>query len=110
MQKHLSDIATAVTASRLMCFNALAAADAGLPTAGTAAMAKRFAQTQCQEAVFQAMNLLGAMGLSKEAGLERYYRDIRMIPVPDGTNEILALIHGREITGMEAFRGTTRGY
>jgi hypothetical protein len=29
-----------------------------------------------------------------------------MIPVPDGTNEILALIHGRELTGFEAFRGT----
>ena len=105
IQKNLSDIATAITASRLLCYSALATADAGLPAAGVAAMAKRFAQTHCQDAVFQAMNVLGAMGLSKEAGLERFYRDIRMIPVPDGTNEILALIHGRELTGMEAFRG-----
>ena len=57
------------------------------------------------EAVWQAMNILGAMGLSREAGMEELYRDIRMLPIPDGTNEILALIHGRELTGVEAFRG-----
>ena len=106
IQKQLSDIVTAITASRLLCYQALSLVDHGQPAAGAAAMAKRFAQTECQNAVFQAMNVLGAMGLSKEARIEQFYRDIRMIPVPDGTNEILALIHGRELTGMEAFRGT----
>ncbi len=53
------------------------------------------------------MNIFGAMGLSTEAKVEALYRDIRMIPVPDGTNEILALIQGRDITGFEAFRGLT---
>jgi len=105
VQKNLSDIATAITASRLMCYHALALVDQGRPAEGAAAMAKRFAQNACQDAVFQAMNVLGAMGLSTEAGIEALYRDIRMMPVPDGTNEILALIHGRELTGMEAFRG-----
>ncbi|MBI1989049.1 MAG: acyl-CoA dehydrogenase, partial [Betaproteobacteria bacterium] len=66
---------------------------------------KRYAQMACSEAVWQAMNVLGAMGLSREAGIEELFRDIRMLAVPDGTNEILALIHGRELTGMEAFRG-----
>ncbi|MEJ0068746.1 MAG: acyl-CoA dehydrogenase [Pseudomonadota bacterium] len=106
VQKNLSDIVTAITASRLMCFHALALVDQGQPADGAAAMAKRFAQNQCREAVFQAMNVLGAMGLSTEARLEAMYRDIRMLPVPDGTNEILALIHGRELTGLAAFRGT----
>jgi alkylation response protein AidB-like acyl-CoA dehydrogenase len=59
----------------------------------------------CSEAVWQAMNVMGAMGLSREARLEEMLRDIRMLPIPDGTNEILALIHGRELTGLEAFRG-----
>ena len=106
IQKNLSDIVTAITASRLMCYHALSLVDRGVPADGAAAMAKRFAQDQCREAVFQAMNVLGAMGLSTEARIEQLYRDIRMIPVPDGTNEILALIHGRELTGFEAFRGT----
>jgi alkylation response protein AidB-like acyl-CoA dehydrogenase len=104
VQRNLSDIVTAITASRLLCFDALAQIDRGQPADGAAAMAKRFAQNQCREAVFQAMNLLGAMGLSAEARLEEMYRDIRMIAVPDGTNEILALIHGRALTGLAAFR------
>jgi alkylation response protein AidB-like acyl-CoA dehydrogenase len=105
VQKNLSDIVTAITASRLMCQHALALVDRGEPADGAAAMAKRFAQNACRDAVFEAMNLLGAMGLATEARIEELYRDVRMIPVPDGTNEILALIHGRELTGLEAFRG-----
>lgn len=105
VQKNLSDIATAITASRLLCYYALSLADQGAAAEGPAAMAKRYAQNACQEAVWQAMNVLGAMGLSTEAKIEALYRDVRMIAIPDGTNEILALIHGREITGLEAFRG-----
>lgn len=108
MQKNLSDMATAITASRLMCYHALSLIDHGQPAEGAAAMAKRYAQNACREAVWQAMNVLGAMGLSTEARVEALYRDIRMVPIPDGTNEILALIHGRELTGMEAFRGSRR--
>lgn len=105
VQKNLSDIATAVASSRLLCYFALSMADHGAAGEGLAAMAKRHAQNECQKAVWQAMNVLGAMGLSTEGRIEALYRDVRMIPVPDGTNEILALIHGRELTGMEAFRG-----
>lgn len=106
VQKNLSDIVTAVTTSRLICHHALALIDRGMPAEGAAAMAKRHAQDSCREAVFQAMNVLGAMGLAVESGVEEIWRDIRMIPVPDGTNEILALIHGRELTGVGAFRST----
>ncbi len=108
VQKNLSDIVTAITSSRLLCYYALSQVDQGKPADGAAAMAKRYAQNACQEAVWQSMNVLGAMGLSTEARVEALYRDIRMIPIPDGTNEILALIHGRELTGMAAFRGTEK--
>ena len=105
VQKNLSDIVTAITTSRLLCYYALSVIDRGASGEGEAAMAKRYAQNACQEALWQAMNVFGAMGLSTEAKIEALYRDIRMIAVPDGTNEILALIHGRALTGMEAFRG-----
>ncbi|MEI9804721.1 MAG: acyl-CoA dehydrogenase family protein [Pseudolabrys sp.] len=106
VQKNLSDIVTAITTSRLLCYRALWTIDQGEDADGASAMAKRYAQMNCAEAVWQAMNVLGAMGLSREAGIEEIYRDIRMLPIPDGTNEILALIHGRELTGLEAFRGS----
>jgi alkylation response protein AidB-like acyl-CoA dehydrogenase len=105
VQKNLSDIATAITTSRLLCYYALSMIDHGAASEGVAAMAKRYAQNACQEAVWQSMNVLGAMGLSTEAKVEALYRDVRMIAIPDGTNEILALIHGRDLTGLEAFRG-----
>lgn len=50
------------------------------------------------------MHIHGAIGISAELGLEQLYRDIRMLPIPDGTNDILTLIQGREITDLEAFR------
>jgi alkylation response protein AidB-like acyl-CoA dehydrogenase len=105
VQKNLSDIVTAITTSRYLCYRTLWMMDQGEEVNGTAAMTKRYAQMSCREAVWQCMNIMGAMGLSREAGLEELYRDIRMLPIPDGTNEILALIHGRELTGFEAFRG-----
>ena len=55
------------------------------------------------------MNILGALGLSGEAGLERMYRDARMLSIPDGANELLALIHARELTGIAAFRDAKPG-
>jgi alkylation response protein AidB-like acyl-CoA dehydrogenase len=109
VQKNLSDIVTAITTSRLLCYHALSLIDQGGQADGAAAMAKRYAQNACREAAWQAMNTLGAMGLSTEARMEELYRDIRMLPVPDGTNEILALIHGRELTGIDAIRGAARG-
>ena len=105
VQKNLSDIVTAITTSRLLCYYALSMIDHGQATEGHAAMAKRYAQNACQDAIWQAMNLFGALGLATEGKIEALYRDMRMIAIPDGTNEILALIHGRDLTGMEAFRG-----
>jgi alkylation response protein AidB-like acyl-CoA dehydrogenase len=104
IQERLADIATLVETSRLLCYRALAVIDAGGRANGPSAMAKRYAMNACLEAVSLAMHVHGAMGISREAGLEQLFRDVRMLPIPDGTNEILTLILGRELTGMDAFR------
>jgi alkylation response protein AidB-like acyl-CoA dehydrogenase len=104
VQGRLADIATAVTTSRLICYHALSLIDDGLRADGTSAMAKRYATTACAEAISLAMQVHGAMGIAQETGLERLYRDVRMLPIPDGTNEILTLILGRELTGISALR------
>lgn len=108
VQLNLSDMQTTISASRLLAYQALDAIDRGDVSAGMAAMAKRFAQVQCGRVVWEAMNVMGSMGLSIEAKLEQHYRDIRMLATPDGTNEILALLHGRELTGISAFRDIKR--
>lgn len=104
IQKNLADIELAVTTSRLLCYFALDCMDRDVRANGTSAMAKRYATTACEQAISMAMHIHGAMGISTELGLERLYRDARMLPIPDATNEILTLIQGRELTGIEAFR------
>ena len=104
VQELLADITSAVTSSRLMCYYALSCIDKGERANHVSAMAKRFAVNSCQRAISLAMEVHGAMGLSREMGLEQLYRDARMLTVPDGTNQILTLIEGRELTGVAAYR------
>ncbi|MBB5216165.1 acyl-CoA dehydrogenase family protein [Parapusillimonas granuli] len=104
VQQDLSDIETRVMSARLMCYYALSCMDRGLRANGTSAMAKRYATHACERAINLAMQLHGAMGITQELPLERMWRDARMFQVPDGTMGILALIHGRELTGIGAFR------
>lgn len=104
VQELLADISAAVTTSRLLCYYALSCIDNGERANQVSAMAKRYSITACQRAVSLAMEVHGAIGISRELGLERYYRDVRMLPIPDGTNQILTLIEGRELTGTQAYR------
>ncbi len=104
VQEKLADISAAIETSRLICYKALVAIDRGERANGLSAMAKRYATNACLNAISWAMEIHGAMGLSDEVGLEELYRDARMLLVPDGTNQILAMIVGRELTGQDAFR------
>lgn len=105
VQDLLTRISTAVTTSRLLCYYALDCIDKDVNASHMSAMAKRYAIGACQDAISLAMEVHGAMGISTELGLEQLYRDCRMLPIPDGTNQILTLIEGREITGISAIRG-----
>ncbi|MHA6730245.1 acyl-CoA dehydrogenase family protein [Devosia sp. A369] len=105
IQELLADAATSITTSRLICYNALDAIDKDLPEkTQLSAMAKRYAIAACTSAISKCMEVHGAMGISVELGLEEYYRDVRMLPIPDGTNQIMTLIEGRELTGISALR------
>ena len=104
VQELLADISEAVTTSRLICYYALNCIDNGDRANQVSAMAKRHAVAACQRAVSLAMEVHGAMGLTREMGIEQLYRDVRMLTVPDGTRQILTLIEGRELTGIPAYR------
>ena len=105
IQEMLSEIATRVDASRLLCYRALAMLDEGARSNKEAAMAKWFATENCLAAIGLAMQCHGAAGLTKEVEIERLYRDARMLTIPDGTTQIQHLIVGQELTGQSAFRG-----
>lgn len=106
IQANLADIEMYIVTARMTCYAALAAIDSGERANGLCALAKRYATTVCEKAVSLALHVHGAMGISEELGLERLFRDVRMLPIPDAANNILTLIQGRELTGISTFRDT----
>jgi alkylation response protein AidB-like acyl-CoA dehydrogenase len=103
IQVALADAAMEIAAARLLCLQALWMMDNELHAAREASMSKVLATEASVRACNAAMDVMGAMGLSEEAGVERCWRDCRMLTVIDGTSGINRLIAGREITGHPAF-------
>lgn len=103
VQVALADAAMEVAAARLLCLQALWMMDNEIHAAREASMSKVLATEAAVRACHAAMDVMGAMGLSEEAGVERCWRDCRMLTVIDGTSGINRLIAGREITGHAAF-------
>ncbi|GAD24623.1 acyl-CoA dehydrogenase family protein [Acidovorax sp. MR-S7] len=104
IQSDLAEMETLIVTARLACYHALAAIDRGERANGLSAMAKRYAVDASEKAIAIGMRIHGAMGLSRELGLEQLARDVRTLTMPDGTPGILSLIQGRELTGIDAFR------
>ncbi|MFI5020408.1 MAG: acyl-CoA dehydrogenase family protein [Alphaproteobacteria bacterium] len=103
IQLSLADAATELAAARLLCLQALWIMDQGRACPREASMAKVYATEAAVRVCHAAMDVMGAMGLSEEAGVERCWRDCRMLTVIDGTSGIQRLIIGRELTGQAAF-------
>ncbi len=66
-------------------------------------LAKAHACEKCVKATSEAMQIYGANGLSTDYPIERFYRDARMMTIPDGTTEIQKLIVGYELTDLQAY-------
>jgi len=52
--------------------------------------------------VSKAMEVFGSLGLTEECGIERLFRDARMLICPDGTSQIQEMVIGRAYTGLSA--------
>jgi alkylation response protein AidB-like acyl-CoA dehydrogenase len=103
IQSALAEAAAKLEAARLLALRALGSLDAGRRVPGEVAMAKFLATETAVEVCHTAMDCMGAHGLSREAGVERCWRDCRMLTVIDGTSGIQRLIVGRELFGTAAF-------
>jgi len=98
LQFKLADMATELDAARLMLWRAASALDAGSPEATMqCAMAKRFATDAGFNVVNDALQLHGGYGYVKEYPIERYFRDLRVHQILEGTNEIMRVIIARQL-------------
>lgn len=97
IQWKLADAATELRAARLLIYKAAKLKDAGKDFSQAAATAKLFASEAADRACWEAIQIHGGMGYSREVPVERYYRDNRLTLIGEGTNEIMRLVIAREI-------------
>jgi alkylation response protein AidB-like acyl-CoA dehydrogenase len=103
VQQTLATMATDIETSRLLIFRTLRQMDMGIRCDYEAAMAKAFTTEAAVRVTGNAIQIHGAAGLIREGGVERHFRDAKMLTIPDGTTHINQLLIGRHLVGMSAF-------
>lgn len=97
IQWMMADRYTELEAARLLLLQAAYLRDQGKACMKEAAMAKVFASEAANRACYDAMQILGGYGYSREYPLERLARDVRVCTIHEGTSEIQRLIIAREL-------------
>jgi len=94
---YLAEMATKLTAARLLVGEAARKMDAGEPANLESAMAKLLASETGMQISLDAMRIHGGYGYSTEFDIERYFRDSPLMIVGEGTNEVLKGVIAREL-------------
>lgn len=97
IQFMLADMATEIEAARLLCYRAATLKDAGDKTTLASAMAKLYASEVAVRATEKTVQIFGGYGFIKEFPAEKYYRDVKLCTIGEGTSEIQRMVIGREL-------------
>ena len=97
IQWMLADNHTRLEAARLLLLRAAFKKDQQQPFSREASMAKLFATEAANKACYDAMQILGGYGYTQDFPIERFYRDVRVTSIYEGTSEIQRLIIARDL-------------
>ncbi len=97
IQWKIADAYTELEASRLLLMNAAFKKEQGKAFAKEASMAKLFASESANRACYEAVQILGGYGYTRDFPVERYARDVRITSIYEGTSEVQRLIVARDI-------------
>jgi len=97
----LADCRTEIDAAWLLTVRAARLLDAGDRAQAETSMAKLFASETCGRVVDRMVQLHGGTGYSREAMVERLYRDARVTRIYEGTSEVQRLVIARELLRAE---------
>jgi alkylation response protein AidB-like acyl-CoA dehydrogenase len=97
IQWMIAESYTELEAARLLLMNAAFKKEQGHRFAREASMAKYYATEAAQRACDCALQMLGGYGYTREFPIERYFRDIRITSIYEGTNQIQRMIIARDI-------------
>jgi acyl-CoA dehydrogenase len=94
----LADMATDLEAARALLYLAAAKVSANAPDKSRfSAMAKRLATDSGSKIVNDALQLFGGYGYLKDYPIERFWRDLRVHSILEGTNQVMRMIVGRDL-------------
>lgn len=97
IQWKLADMATQIEAARHLIYHASWLKDKGERFIKESAMAKLYASEVGRFVTYQAIQILGGYGYLSQYPVERYFRDVKLCEIGEGTSEIQRIIIAREL-------------
>jgi hypothetical protein len=105
IQEKIAEMATELEAARLLLYKAAKARDDALRTGGRctleASMAKLFATDVAMKHATEAVQIFGGYGYIRGYAVERIFRDVKILQIFDGTNEIQKSVIAQLLLGLE---------
>jgi cyclohex-1-ene-1-carbonyl-CoA dehydrogenase len=102
IQLMIADMATGIESARLLTYQTAMLFDQGewKKAETVSAMAKLMASDTAMKVATDAVQIMGGYGYMKDYPVERMMRDAKLIQIDSGTNQMMKLIIGRELTGI----------
>jgi acyl-CoA dehydrogenase len=97
VQAMLADSQAEIYAARTMVIDAARKRDEGLNVSTEASCAKLFASEMCGRVADRAVQIFGGAGYISEYGIERFYRDVRLFRLYEGTSQIQQIVIARNM-------------
>jgi hypothetical protein len=97
IQYKLVDMATSIDAARLLNYRAAWMMDHGRRVTKESAMAKLFASEAAVRVADEAVQIHGGYGFIKDYPVEKFYRDVKLCTIGEGTSEIQRLVIARQL-------------
>jgi alkylation response protein AidB-like acyl-CoA dehydrogenase len=95
-QFKLSQMATNIESARLLTYKAAVMKDQNKSITKEAAMAKLFASEIAEKCANEAVQILGGYGFIKDYPVEKFYRDVKLLTIGEGTSEIQRIVIARD--------------
>ena len=96
-QFKLANMKTDIDAARMLTLRAAYMKDKGIPNRKEAAIAKLFASEIAEKAASEAVQIHGGYGFIKDYPVEKFYRDVKLLTIGEGTSEIQRIVIARDL-------------
>ncbi len=97
IQWKLADMATEIDAARLLTMRAADMKDKGMKTTQESSMAKLYTSEVAVRCANEAVQIHGGYGFIKDYPAEKFYRDVKLCTIGEGTSEIQRLVIARQL-------------